>query len=145
MSTRLQEGRTEVWWITRNQPSGLPPKPHTLSTRAQLPHPPLRRRPVNQSRNTGMSLRAEKCASPAICRRAGEKGTCGKRYPGGCARMVRNKVRGCVGFLQLSLGSPSLCSAQTSETPVARRGAAVTTATTTGADLRALGALRAWS
>lgn len=59
--------------------------------------------------------------------------------------MGRNKVRGCVGFLQLSLGSPSLCSAQTSETPVARRGAAMTTATTTGADLRALGALRAWS
>lgn len=61
MSTRLQEGRTEVWWITRNQPSGLPPKPHTLSTGAQLPHPPLRRRPVNQSKNTGMSLRAERC------------------------------------------------------------------------------------
>ena len=59
--------------------------------------------------------------------------------------MERNKVRGCVGFLQLSLDSPSLCSAQTSETPVARKGAVVTTATTTGADLRALGALRARS
>lgn len=61
MSTRLQEGRTEVWWITRNQPSGLPPKSHTLSIKAQLSHSPLRRRPVNQSRNTGMSLRAERC------------------------------------------------------------------------------------
>lgn len=39
MSTRLQEGRTEVWWITRNQPSGLPPKPHTLSYQSPAPSP----------------------------------------------------------------------------------------------------------
>lgn len=108
MSTRLQEGRTEVWWITRNQPSGLPPKSHTLSIQAQLPHSPLRRRPVNQSGNTGMSLRAERCVPSSHLEESRGEGDMRKEYPGGCARMGRNKVRGCIGFLQLSLGSPSL-------------------------------------
>lgn len=62
MSTRLQEGRTVVW-VDHQEPAqrAATQAPHVLSTGAQLPSPSLRKRPVNQSRNIGMSLRAERC------------------------------------------------------------------------------------
>lgn len=93
-----------------------------------------------------MSLGAERCVTSSHLweSRASKKGKCGKTNIGACTAEKKSSLglgRVPAAHTLFSRG----CSPKTSETLVARREAAVTTATTTGADLPALAAQRATS